>query len=1120
MSEHGSDSEISVSREHAGIRKWQSKLIAKANTLRKRPDKAAEQSRKLDDDLADFFRGSPAPSPSATQTNSDHISPPRRPLPAYGDQAVNPASRPTTAHSAHSFQVAARKGRRTVGLHVRFATAQPVVIGEGGDDADLPTKDILSSSIASTHAPLQAQPPPVPAYEPGSRFTNPTNAGVTQNGNEIGRPLPFRNAAGVSRKPVATLKERRAAMEADEGTVQAGLQTGDSVGADPERQNAGHSLPIWTTKSSYPPMAAFDHFTESPRPLPDVKPQAFGNKADMDSPSSNPSSSSSMHNGDIVSLYASDRLSQSSRTNSNPRPRLSDELHLPLEAVSRPVGRPTDGHSNPVCRSPFENSDKQSSIDAQGTGRSSDQPHGNEISDDFSRFIQHWHHLFSFPDNRGQFNNNSAVSALRNCVWWFLKGKDSLERTARLEVLRQEGRPGIPDLPSTPPLQSYVDLAKAWWLMNNMIANDLPQLGKFSGHGARDLTDGLDYTTVIELSESVKARMNAYDIYLQKSSLLPSRSLTAEGADIRIFSTNPTLPPGILTLTAGVDSQTYSKRLQHDQIPFFGMLVGDTDRHFSYGRHFVTVQIVARKDEFGLSSHQCVLSIIRQRSSPWIEATLCSQDAQINLHIQADRSRGPTWDDVQWDKKSNSIDIRISADLQLFIELSEPEFEMLWSTYYQNSRVKKDWSLREGEEMIFDNLLEAFHYISSSNSSSTFPSKPLKYCRARLFEKTSTFTAGTGQRKRLNGHRLVVITPLNIKLLNHISQDFDQTKPLLFSNLRGEGDAPALLLDLRDENQRTSLILTFHGKAERTEWHSLLNDTFTSPDESESTEIKLHSFSIAQQEDRFIPASSSLPLAPGLQWQLIKVVNQGSVPEQAKTVLSESLRVLMTCNYGTLTDRLNLGPGKLQLSLDLADNTVVKLLRSEQKDMTISLAKNLLPKGARQDVAETLSKIATSSTIRSYKFHSVQDVHRFQALVTGFVARFDGVASSFSISRRRTMVSISKHVEATHTRLQIVQRKKAVQLVAFLQNFPLGRCMNFLLRGTDFYESFHRSEKYYVRFVDAKFSLPKTAEKADWEFVYLDLLEYPAEHDDIVIGFDTEAGKSSHELFVVSEAPS
>ena len=36
--------------------------------------------------------------------------------------------------------------------------------------------------------------------------------------------------------------------------------------------------------------------------------------------------------------------------------------------------------------------------------------------------------------------------------------------------------------------------------------------------------------------------------------------------------------------------------------------------------------------------------------------------------------------------------------------------------------------------------------------------------------------------------------------------------------------------------------------------------------------------------------------------------------------------------------------------------------------------------------------------------------------------------------------------------------------------------------------------------------MPKNANSAGSEFVCLDVLEYPEEHDDIMIGFDTEAG--------------
>lgn len=71
--------------------------------------------------------------------------------------------------------------------------------------------------------------------------------------------------------------------------------------------------------------------------------------------------------------------------------------------------------------------------------------------------------------------------------------------------------------------------------------------------------------------------------------------------------------------------------------------------------------------------------------------------------------------------------------------------------------------------------------------------------------------------------------------------------------------------------------------------------------------------------------------------------------------------------------------------------------------------------------------------------------------------------------------------------------------------------MNFSLKETDVLEAFARGGRFFVRFVDAKFSMPKTVKEAEGEaeagFLSLDVLEYGAEHDDIVVGFETEAGE-------------
>ena len=66
------------------------------------------------------------------------------------------------------------------------------------------------------------------------------------------------------------------------------------------------------------------------------------------------------------------------------------------------------------------------------------------------------------------------------------------------------------------------------------------------------------------------------------------------------------------------------------------------------------------------------------------------------------------------------------------------------------------------------------------------------------------------------------------------------------------------------------------------------------------------------------------------------------------------------------------GPGELQLGLDVANTDTIKILRPEQEDLTISFAENLLAKGDWQRLSDTLSTIASSPTIRTYKFQSLQ----------------------------------------------------------------------------------------------------------------------------------------------------
>jgi hypothetical protein len=274
-------------------------------------------------------------------------------------------------------------------------------------------------------------------------------------------------------------------------------------------------------------------------------------------------------------------------------------------------------------------------------------------------------------------------------------------------------------------------------------------------------------------------------------------------------------------------------------------------------------------------------------------------------------------------------------------------------------------------------------------------------------------------------------------------------------------------------------------------------------------ETKVKIFSIASCTTE---AKTTSWLKP-LDWQNARVVNEGQAnPECIKAALSENLRVVMDFKTGTLTDRVDTSPGELKLRLDLRCLNELQILRQPQIDMTISLSESDVSKELPPELAEMLATIAKSASVRTYTFPSLNELHLFQAALTGFTIVFDSLVSSFNISRRRMVVPIYKKWDASTTRVLLVQRDKAVQLVAFFENFNHGDSMNFTLKSTDVFESFTRNGKFSLRIVDAKFPMLRRhgegGKEAEIEnkFICLDEVDYPGEHDDITIVFDDEKG--------------
>ena len=902
MSEPGSDADISKSREQTGMRKWQSKLLSKAEKLRKissQESKTKLRSKEIEDDLSDFFHGSLAPSPPASNTKFDYT--PRGSATDLNASVVKVNSRPSTARSSQSFPLPSQGRKTSKGLRVSFAASQPDIIGEGGDEADIPAKDVFRSWSETDSKPDREQAPTAPHEDVSPHATRPVNPVRTTHDAETQRQLPFRSSQPVVRKPLDGLRERRAAMEADEGITQTEAHSRDSsTTAKKGGQNNNQVNSMSNIDPTWSAMLEAGKITESPRWINGTRTDTTEDM-EMSSPEPSINFSVRVDSGATNSLEAP----KSSSRPTTPQKRSDfDELHLPLANPSPPLVQAGNEYSDVVSHYPAQRTDRKLIHENESMGVPQDIPGQNSDVDVYYTHTQHLHNLFLLSLSQVNSKIIGVGVWLRAGVWWFLSGRKALEIVARNRKPQEGSSLASVDL-SKQAVQAYVDLAKAWWLVKDIIPDHLSQVKDRPEHEILDPVDSLDYSSVCQVHDFLGFHLYAHEKHMQKINVMPPSSLAARGTDTRILIISQALPPGILALTAGIDPRTYVRYIAPGQKPFFGVLIGDTARHCIYARMFVEAQPISLEHGPEGNAIPCVLSIIRERIDLQVGVTIASQDGQINFHVHLDHKRGPTWNNVQWDSKFFSLRISLMHGFELFVQLLEADFQLLRNVYDHNCHISIDWNPHEHENIVFDNMVDAFHFQPHSNAHHTFPPKPIKYCRVRVFEKSMAMTAGTGERGISTSYRVAVIAPLENKTLSSISHSFENDKPILFTYLRGENNLPALLLSPRQGDQRSSMIFTFMEKTKRKELHSLLADNSIRSHERATEELQLCGFSIAECDNQSFNAGS-LPLAAGLDWQNMKVVIGGQRMEHTKAAVTEYLRICMSCNYGSLTDPINL----------------------------------------------------------------------------------------------------------------------------------------------------------------------------------------------------------------------
>ncbi|KAI1499213.1 hypothetical protein F5X99DRAFT_295419 [Biscogniauxia marginata] len=683
----------------------------------------------------------------------------------------------------------------------------------------------------------------------------------------------------------------------------------------------------------------------------------------------------------------------------------------------------------------------------------------------------------------------------RASLWWFLKGRKSLELAIR-------NRPANPD--DTQHLiaryQAYTDLAKSWWLTEEA----LPEIaqGKFSP------VDG----DLGEIRQTLVSNLKKLSGSMKRNGFLPPEEpFLPQTMDKSIWIEYPSLSQDIIALLNGVwgSSLAAVKQPTRTMGALEALPIGDTAKNFNYSRITALVCLMEQGEDSTRTYFPCVLSVVRPQTDPNLNFVIASQNGSVSLRIQSDKNAGPSWKDVRWRPEASSLEVKMPRGFMLEVECSQQDYRMLWSIYDFASKVQGYLYPRKDEVVTNVVSLKGFHYFDSNPQGRNFPKDAVGQCQLGLFEKLLKENSPTGQRTFHRGFRLAVVTGPRIRTLSGVSHIFAPQLPVQFALLRGDQRSPLLQLDFNDGKEKGRMVLSFNDDKEREKMLRLISGTYIRHDEEVIAEVPLEGMNMAELSD----TKNGLPAVQRLPWQRARVINEKSL-DAPPTVLAEKLRVEVDSMdksgvgvVSTLADRINVAPGELRLRLGTRDILTLQVLRQPQQDMTASILETLVPRDTAREFSSLQGTVQRSQTVRTYRFPSFRDLHAFQAGITGYKVLFDGIASSLNISRRRMVVPIHKKWEAGTTRVQVVQQEKTVQMLAFFEDWHHGQCMGFVLKGTDVFESFSRNGKAGLKLADAKFPLPKVPAEGDPKsddaaFLCLDMPEFAGEHDDITIIFD------------------
>ncbi|OAA67529.1 hypothetical protein ISF_03705 [Cordyceps fumosorosea ARSEF 2679] len=971
------------------------------------------------------------------------------------------------------------------GLLIRFSEARPEVIGQGGDECDIPTMEISRAKLARSPQP----PPPPPAAVPPQRVPVPPTADIfrpkrlarTQTGySSIYSPETGPENNGDSEYPNKWRESPPLPGTQPKLDVPSKPAAGGLLATPTHDENRKSFIEMQKAQMRKAEGQAFAKAARNSSVAYD------GNWEDPASPATAPPTTiaeSPQSYAPKKSLDYSPATSLTSMASSTYPP----SLPSPVQATAQPGFPPPNEDIRPMAA-------RMASVRLNDTMGGD----GVEALDTFVRRTTHLHELFRL--------HAETVVPLQSCelkdlgragLWWFLKGRLGLEQAIREKQPNAQATPKAQMQIDLDKQQAYANLSKAYWLCQHAI----PETSQ-----ARRLPPDSE---ILAATEQLMSSLKKLAMSMKRNAILPPEEpFLPATIDKAVWLEYPAMSQDMIALLSGDWGSGISaihKPTANLQI-LNALPLGDSADFFSYGRVAADCFLMEQGREAQRFYFSCFLSILRPQTETGLVFIIASQNGVVELAIQ-DKKGGPVWEDLRWRNDTCTLELRLPRGFLLAVQLAQTDYRMLWNMYDFGARVRSTLKPRPDETVVFRNTLPSFQYIDSDPQSRVFPKDAVVQCEVALFERVYKENGPAGQRNWHSGFRIAAVTGPKTRTLNGVQHNYPTLLPVQFGFFR-DGEAPALSIKFEGNRQKGRMVLTFSDEKERVRFHSLITGTALEVDERIFANVPLRSLQISE---KMSDTTGILPFGR-MPWKAAQVTNDEFGPngEQPMTVLSDKLKVVLEYQNGMVTDRINVAPGEMRLRLDVSNKLILRMLRQPQQDMTVSISEAQVPKELAAEMTRGLQLIRQKPTIRTMEFNSLRELHEFQYAVTGYEVVFDAMATTFAIARRRMVVPIHKKWEAGLTRIQVVrQEDKQVQMLAFFENWHHGHCMNFVLKGTDVYESFQRSGKAGIKFVDAKFPLPRVPEDKDGDiddmaFVCLDLPDLPGEHDDISILFETE----------------